>query len=345
MPIRDFVKKVVKKTFSPTVRISKISGQEDIDGCLEVCAQALSHVMSPEGVKSYTKGVADWNLSVKAEYGGKIVGCYILNKRPIGSMKHCAEEELGRYGKMNGIQGVALAVLPEYRDLGIGKKLRQYPLVAGYDYIWGLHMKSLHNISNWVKFGRRIICDTGNMFTTLMDISDKAKKSTETYMALQNKETGQEGLNESDFEDFHSFQKAGHTCGPTCVKMVADFFGAGYQDIEEIIELCGCNTTTGTVDSGIKNALDSLGMRNERNPHLGDLEASMEYLNALLDRNEIFVMRTLTKGIKHWIVVHGRKGDAYLVADPWLGKIKYGEDQIVDIWQPRDFDGFRVEKR
>jgi hypothetical protein len=205
-------------------------------------------------------------------------------------------------------------------------------------------MKSLHNIENWVKFGRRIICDSGGMFTTLMDISEKAKTSTAKYMANRNKENDIKNLFETEFGNFHSFQKAGHTCGPTCVKMVADFFGADYNDIDEIIELCGCNTTTGTIDSGIKNALDSLGLRNERNPNMGDLEESMSFLNNLLDRNEIFVMRTLTKGVKHWIVVYGKKGKNYLIADPWLGKIQYSEDQLIDIWYPRDFDGFRVEK-
>lgn len=327
MQIRDLVKKIVGKAFSSTPKISTIQS-EDIPEVLDVCAEVFSKVMGPEGVRSYIKGSADWSISAKAEYKGKIVGCYILNKDSVMRQQSCSKEDLSKYKGMKGVQGIGLAVLPEYRDLGIGKKLREYPLNKGYDYIWGLHMKSLHNIDNWTRFGRRIICDTGGMFTTLMDLSDRTK--------------GQ--LTENSLEDFHSFQQAGHTCGPTCVKMVADFLGAQYGDIDEIIELCGCNTKTGTVDTGIKNALDSLGIENERNPHREDPEEAMGYLNALLENGDIFIMRTLTKGIKHWIIVYGKRNGLFLVADPWLGKITYDQNQIINIWQPRDFDGFLVKK-
>jgi GNAT superfamily N-acetyltransferase len=327
MPIKDFVRKIVGGVFSASPKISAIQ-PEDIPEVLDVCSVVFSKVMSPGGVKSYINGSADWSISAKAEYKGRIVGCYILNRDPVTRQQHCSKEDLGRYKGMKGVQGIGLAVLPEYRDFGIGKKLREYPLQKGYDYIWGLHMKGLHNIDNWTRFGRRIICDSGSMFTTLMDLSRNAKMD----------------LMENGFEGFHSFQKAGHTCGPTCVQMVADFLGAGYNDIDHIIDLCGCNTRTGTIDTGIKSALDSLGIANERNPRREDTESAMGYLNALLENGDLFIMRTLTKGVKHWIIVYGKRGDSFLIADPWLGKIAYDEDQILKIWEPRDFDGFLIKK-
>lgn len=327
MPIRSLVKKIVGSVFSSSPKISTIQ-PEDIPEVLDVCTVAFSHVMSPSGVKSYIRGTADWDISVKAVYQGKIVGCYILNRDSVTRQQSCSTEDLSRYKGLKGVQGIGLAVLPEYRDLGIGKKLREYPLHKGYDYIWGLHLKGLHNIDNWTRFGRRIICDTGSMFTTLMDLSNNAKQP----------------LTEGNLEDFHSFQQAGHTCGPTCVKMVADFLGTGYKDIDEIIDLCGCNTKTGTIDTGIRNALDSLGIANQQNPHRDSVESAMGYLNALLENGDLFIMRTLTKGVKHWIIVYGKRGDRFLVADPWLGKIAYDEDQIVSIWEPRDFDGFLVKR-
>lgn len=55
-------------------------------------------------------------------------------------------------------------------------------------------------------------------------------------------------------------------------------------------------------------------------------------------------MRTLTQGIKHWVVIYGKTHNQFLVADPWLGKIKYNVEQIISIWKPRDFDGFIVYK-
>lgn len=336
MPIRDFIRKILSRSSSP--KISPTTKQ-DIPECLEVCAVVFSKVMSYNGVKSYIGGTADWNISAKAEYQGKIVGCYILRKAPISSQQNCSKEDLTRYKKLKGVEGVGLAVLPEYRDLGIGKKLRAYPLDKGYDYIWGLHMKSLHNIDNWVKFGRRIICDTGSMFTTLMDLSPKAKQMTDEM----NRKEGEE-LNESDFESFHSFQQAGHTCGPTCVKMVADYLNVDYSHIDELIELCGCNTRTGTIDTGIKNALDSLGVRNKQNLLHKDDESAMDFLDSLLENGDIFIMRTLTRGIKHWIIVYGKRGKEYLIADPWLGKITYTRPEILEIWSPRNFDGFLVKR-
>lgn len=337
MSIRKKIRSIIKGIFSSGLKISP-TRKEDIDECLEVCAIVFSKVMAYESVKSYISGTADWGISAKAEYQGRIVGCYILRKAPVG--KGCSKEDLSRYAKLNGVEGIGLAVLPEYRDLGIGKKLRAYPLDKGYDYIWGLHLKGLHNIDNWIKFGRRVVCDSGDMFTTLMDLSPKAKAMTAEMSRKQN----DKDLKEHDFERFHSYQEAGHTCGPTCLKMVADYLGVDYSHIDELIDLCGCNTKTGTIDTGMKNALNSLGVKNQQNLFHKDSVSAMDFLDSLIDDGDIFIMRTLTKGIKHWIIVYGKAGDHYLVADPWLGKIKYTSSQVLDIWAPRDFDGFLVKR-
>lgn len=150
----------------------------------------------------------------------------------------------------------------------------------------------------------------------------------------------------NDFKTFHRYQEQGHTCGPTCIQMLANFFDLDQKDdIDGIIQMCGCNTTTGTVDTGIKSALEKLKLPNIRNPYLGNEEKSMSWLLKMLTNGNIFVMRTLTKGAKHWIIVYGVDSDnQYLVADPWLGMIKYNEKQILGIWAPRDFDGFMVFK-
>ena len=68
----------------------------------------------------------------------------------------------------------------------------------------------------------------------------------------------------------------------------------------------------------------------------------MNLLNKTVEEGNVFIMRTLTKGVKHWIVIYGKKDNVFLVADPWLGKIKYDTKQIINIWEPRDFDGFVV---
>lgn len=40
----------------------------------------------------------------------------------------------------------------------------------GYDYIWGQHFKTLYNIDNWKKFGRRVVAETEDIYVTLMDL-------------------------------------------------------------------------------------------------------------------------------------------------------------------------------
>jgi DNA polymerase III alpha subunit (gram-positive type) len=67
--------------------------------------------------------------------------------------------------EMVGIQGVALGVSSEFKNLGIGKMLINYPATLGYDYVWGYQLRALDNINDWLK-RRKIYSETGNMFTT-----------------------------------------------------------------------------------------------------------------------------------------------------------------------------------
>jgi hypothetical protein len=57
--------------------------------------------------------------------------------------------------------------------------------------------------------------------------------------------------------------------------------------------------------------LDSLGIANERNPRREDTESAMGYLNALLENGDLFIMRPLTKGVKHWIIVTEKEAIAF----------------------------------
>jgi len=142
----------------------------------------------------------------------------------------------------------------------------------------------------------------------------------------------------------HQYQQKAYTCGPTCVHMVADYLGVKHGGAEEIEQLCNCTNTTGTIDTGIKNALDTLGIPNEQNTKHTDDVSVIAYLNNVLTGDDVFIMRTLTRGIKHWIVIYKYDNGVYFVADPWLGKIQYSVKQILAIWKPRNFDGFRVFK-
>ena len=122
--------------------------QDDIKEILILCAKVFVHVMSPEATVKYLFSDTNWNISKKAVYNGKIVGCYLLNETQIAdaidinNTKHVTEN-LYPYTKKRGVQGVALAVLKEYRGANFGRELRNVPLNIGYDYIWGEHLNGL----------------------------------------------------------------------------------------------------------------------------------------------------------------------------------------------------------
>ena len=165
-----FIKSIIKlKENISNVIIEPIGSQNlsDIKECLDICNIVFFKHMST--VRSYIQQTADWDLSLKAIYDDKIVGCYILNEDSITSeVISNTGFDLSRYKYLRGLQGIGLAVLPEYRDKGIGKALREYPETMGYDYIWGMHLDSLNNLENWKKI-RDVVYTSKDLHVTLKD--------------------------------------------------------------------------------------------------------------------------------------------------------------------------------
>lgn len=291
---------------------------EDRTTVLELFERVFRSVM-PE-VASYVESVADWNISVLIRHNGIIAGCYILNEEPVPYRMENTFEDLSVYHPTNkkGIQGVALAVDEKYRGLGLGAALRAYPGSCCYDYIWGMHFHTLKNVHHFQKYGRRIIADTGAVYFTLMDYPAKAP-----------------------FEKHHRFQKTGYDCGPNCISMIASWLGKPIVDDAILNQWCETRPDCGTPDSGIKRALDRLCIRSRQNKSMEAGDA-FRFLNNTLHGGRPFLLRTLTMGLKHWIVVYGQENGRYLIADPWLGLITYSKEEIQAIWQPRDFDGFAI---
>ncbi len=143
-------------------------------------------------------------------------------------------------------------------------------------------------------------------------------------------------------EDFHQYQQEGHTCGVACIQMVLSYVTGKNKDTEELKTACECSTTTGVTDVGMKKGLEFAGLHSERNLRYKEEETAINYLDRILDKNNVFIMRTLTRGIKHWIVIYKKSNEKYKVLDPWLGVIQYNQDKILDIWSARDYDGFEV---
>lgn len=296
--------------------------------------------MPKSSIRQYISSIAEYPISVKATYDGEIVGCYIFNREPyfpdwksviVTNMENgtlfdrCTLRSnmlCQQHRSYNPLQGIALAVAEQYRGLGIGKKLREYPLSLPYDYIWGAHSKILRNKEHWLKFGRKVYYEDRMSFKTIMPISSRFKKSMFAIYWLQ--------------------QPNAYTCGPTCVNMVINYCGImnDTYTFTDLVQLCGCNTSTGTIHTGIENALNAFGISNQRNTTTG--EQSITKLNDMLDAGNIFIMRTLIYGCKHWLVVYGREHDEYYISDPSCGLYTMHRDDVFNIWQPRDFDGFFV---
>lgn len=116
-------------------------------------AQAIWNEISP----------VDEQLSIIMEVNGKVGGFYFLREEsiPEGGNKEAYET----LKNLKGVEGVALGVFDEYKNLGLGRTLINYPSTMGYDYVWGYQLKSLENIDNWLK-RRKLYAETNDLYIT-----------------------------------------------------------------------------------------------------------------------------------------------------------------------------------
>lgn len=155
-------------------------GKDNFDDryeCVNICHEVFSKHSS--NVKYFIMDMADWNLSLKAVINNKIVGCYILQEDTLTCSSNTGFN-VDAYKGLRGLHGVGLAVLPQYRELGIGKALRTYPSTMGYDFIYGMHLASLNNLDHWKKL-REVVYTSPTMHITIQDF--RKTKLTELSVA------------------------------------------------------------------------------------------------------------------------------------------------------------------
>jgi predicted DNA-binding antitoxin AbrB/MazE fold protein len=139
-------------------------------------------------------------------------------------------------------------------------------------------------------------------------------------------------------------QPDGISCGPTCIKMVGDFFKGEVASISEICKSCGTDNITGTPPERMRKGLNSLDIKYIE--HMDD-ENPYNSLREAIDRGSVTMLRTLTHRVPHWIVVHSYNPEApntFYVNDPWLGQLEYNEGQLEEIWRERNYFFFEVLK-
>ena len=95
----------------------------------------------------------------------QIIGVYILRTRPL---RDCLDAEdypaVAKY-KGVGVEGVLLALDPDYHGQGLGRNLINIPQELGYAYVWGQAMGELDNLEKW-KRRREHIATIGNVHIT-----------------------------------------------------------------------------------------------------------------------------------------------------------------------------------
>ena len=139
-------------------------------------------------------------------------------------------------------------------------------------------------------------------------------------------------------------QPDGISCGPTCIKMVGDFFKGEVASIEDICKSCGTDHITGTPPERMRKGLASLDIKYVE--HMDD-ENPYQSLRDAIDRGSVTMLRTLTHRVPHWIVVHSYNEESpniFYVNDPWLGQLEYNEKQLEEIWRERNYFFFEVLK-
>lgn len=137
------------------------------------------------------------------------------------------------------------------------------------------------------------------------------------------------GLNEVE----HIYQPTGNSCGPTCIKMVGEFIKGNIPSIDEICEMCGTDWVVGTPPERMKIGLDELGINHIE--HINEIEPYQSIKN-VVDKGNVAIVRTITQGVPHWIVIHDYNGDTFTVNDPWLGPKTYTEKELDEIWRVRN---------
>ncbi len=154
----------------------------------------------------------------------------------------------------------------------------------------------------------------------------------------------------------HFYQPTGNTCGPTCIYMVwfylvnkdniiyrtckdSDGFIEMKYDIRDIAHFCGTDWIVGTPPDRMEKGMEKLNFNYIEyisSPHPYDL------LRTIIDSGNVSMLRTITKGVPHWIIVNGYDENVFNVLDPWLGEIKYSIQQLDSIWKVRDYQFFEI---
>ena len=145
----------------------------------------------------------------------------------------------------------------------------------------------------------------------------------------------------------HYYQPTGNSCGPTCIFMVSQHINPSSKMtdnlanlmIDEISEICGTDWVVGTPPERMVKGFEKYDMK-----HVEYMHSPNPYLllKNVIDSGNIPIVRTITHGVPHWIIVNGFDKEKYNILDPWLGQIEYTQEELDHIWSPRQYQFFEI---
>lgn len=313
--------------------IDKITAN-DLPEVIELVYNVFKDIVpeTREDIEEEIMDKLDYDLFFKISDGDKIIGTYQLYEADfcafICHMKSrnsklfldIENSEIEKWRDIQGIEGVQLSVLPEYRDKGAGKMLIDFVSKLGYPYIMGQHYESLGNIDHWAK--RRKI------------VGHYLAGDTKIYLTI------------GEFEQVYEpemeliLQEDDYTCGNTVLQMLCEYYDVD-KTIEDLINVCGTNSDIGTTGEMMKDGLDTLGFG-----YIHLTPSNIKNLNRVDylvgKRKDFLILRGLVQEQKHWVLLASIKDGKYEIYDPWLGHYTLDRKGIIDIWQPRQYEGFVV---
>ena len=315
-------------------KISNIT-KDDLGEVIELAYNVFKDLVpeSKEDITNSLMSELDYDLFFKVtNKEGMIIGTYQLCEvkvcEKIQRMKlkcrlhlDVSNSVVEKWRNITGIEGVQLSLLPEYRDRGIGKLLINHVSTLGYPYIFGQHYETLGNMDHWAKrrkiLGYYLVGDNTKIYLTLGDYESKSEPTIELI-----------------------HQKEEYTCGNTVLEMLCKYYGLGY-DIQNLIDMCGTNSDIGTTGEMMLKGIKSIKFAYT---HLtpgtvNNLKTADELIG---DKKDFLILRGLVRGVKHWVLVSNIKDGKYEVYDTWLGHYFLDKNQIIEIWKPRQYEGFII---
>lgn len=112
--------------------------------------------------------------------------------------------------------------------------------------------------------------------------------------------------------------------------------------ILDICNICGTDWEVGTPPDRMEK-----GMRELNIPYIEHMGGSKPYelLQRVIEDGNFAILRTITKGVPHWIVatrMHFVYPEKYVILDPALGRIDYNQQDLDSIWAPRQYQFFEI---